>query len=219
MKKNILVIGATGATGKELIELAGQNENIGHIHLLHYRPTLMADGTRILEHIWPFEKLSEFRLEDDVDIVFSCIGTTIKKAGSQARFAEVDRDFVIALARWSKQREVESFHVISYLGADKNSSIFYNRVKGEMEEGVIELGLKSCYIYHPPLLSAKRNEFRFGESIGNIFLSIFSPLMIGGLAKYRPLSVRKMAKKMLENALSPLDGLHYVTSEEMHGFK
>ena len=219
MKKNVLVIGATGATGKELVRLLLQNENIGQIHLLHYRPTSMADGLRIIDHIWPFEKLSAFILEDKIDIVFSCIGTTIKKAGSKSRFEEVDRDFVLALARWSKKREVESFHVISYLGADRESSIFYNRVKGEMEEGVIQEHFKSCYIYHPPLLKAKRQEFRFGESLGNLFLSIFSPLMVGALAKYRPLSVRKMAKKMLEKGLSPAEGLHYVTSEEMHAVK
>lgn len=218
MKKNALIIGATGATGKELLRELQNNDEINIIHVLHYRPISIENGTKVFEHTMPFEKLLDLRLEG-IDCVFCCIGTTIKKAGTKKRFAQIDRDFVIELGRWAKIMNVGSFHVISYLGADKNSSIFYNRVKGEMEEGLINLNLNRLYIYHPPILKAKRDEFRLGESIGNIVFALLSPLMIGTLSKYRPLDVKKMAKKMMQNAFKSDVGLHYVNSDEMYAVK
>jgi len=218
MKKNVLLIGATGATGKEVLRELQNNDEIRLIHVLHYRSTSIEDREKVFEHTLPFEKLLDLRLEG-IDCVFCCIGTTIKKAGSKERFAQIDRDFVIELGRWAKIMNVGSFHVISAMGADKDSAIFYNRVKGEMEEGLIRLNLNSLYIYHPPLLKAKRDEFRLGESVANAVFGLLSPLMIGALSKYRPLDVKKMAKKMMQNALSCEAGLHYVNSDEMHAVK
>ena len=218
MKKNALLIGATGATGKEVLKELQSNEEINLIHVVHYRPVTLENKEKVFEHIIPFEKLLDLRLEG-IDCVFCCIGTTIKKAGTRDRFAQIDRDFVIDLGRWSKIMNVGSFHVISAMGADKDSSIFYNRIKGEMEEGLIRLNLDSLYIYHPPLLKAKRNEFRLGEQIANVVMGFLSPIMIGSLSKYRPLDVKKMAKKMLQNALKSEAGLHYVNSGEMHAVK
>ena len=214
VKRKALVIGATGATGKELVSQLTDNENYEMITVLHYRETDQFTHKKVMVSTHPFDALLDFRLEN-VDDVFCCIGTTIKKAGSQEQFAKVDRDYVLHLGKWAKINDVVSFHVISYLGADSASSIFYNRVKGEMESGLIDLNLNSLYIYHPPLLIAERDEFRLGEKVGAALFTILKPFMIGGLKKHRPLNVKKLAASMIEHAIDHKPGLHYVSSEEM----
>jgi uncharacterized protein YbjT (DUF2867 family) len=218
VKRKALVVGATGATGKALLNALKADDQYEFIYVLHYRETGLEDHHKVIEMIHSFDTLLDFRL-DKVDDVFCCIGTTIKKAGSKDAFAKVDRDYVFELGKWAKIEEVLSFHVISYLGADKESSIFYNRVKGEMEAELIALNLRSLYIYQPPLLKAKRDEFRLGEKIGDIVLSAFSPFMLGGLQKHRPLKVEKLAASMISHAKNNEKGIHYVSSEEMQEIK
>jgi uncharacterized protein YbjT (DUF2867 family) len=218
MKKRALLIGATGATGRSLLGQLIDHDDYEFIHILHYRATSLDDHAKVTEHVLSFESLADFHLED-VDDVFCCIGTTIKKAGSQEAFKKVDKDYVVELGKWAKANQVKGFHVISYLGADKDSSIFYNRVKGEMEAALKEMNLRSLYIYHPPLLKAKRNEFRLGEKLGDLFLSLLAPLMLGGMKKHRPLPVEKLALAMLEHALEDQKGIHIVSSEEMQDLK
>lgn len=214
MKRKALIVGATGATGKELVKQLCDNENYEMITVLHYRETDQFTNKKIVVKIQSFDSIMDFRLEN-VDDVFCCIGTTIKKAGSREEFKKVDKDYVVKLAKWAKIDDVQSFHVISYLGADKDSSIFYNRVKGEMEAALIDINLNSLYIYHPPLLIADRDEFRLGERVGAALFSVFRPFMLGGLKKHRPLNVKKLAASMIAHAIEHKPGLHYVSSEEM----
>jgi len=214
MKRKALVIGATGATGKALVAFLNENPLYERINLLHYRETGMAEGVKIVEYIHSFDDIMSFRLES-VDDVFCCLGSTMKKAGSEEEFAKVDKDYVIEIGKWAKIEQVNSFHVISYLGANSRSSVFYNRVKGEMEEELINLNLSRLYIYHPPILKAKRKEFRLGEFIGLGVFTVLSPFMFGGLKKHIPLAVEKMALSMMNNALHSVKGVHIVTSEEM----
>jgi len=214
MKRKALIVGATGATGRALVALLNDNPLYEQIVLLHYRETGMTDGRKIVEYVHSFEDLLSFRLAN-IDDVFCCIGTTMKKAGSKEIFSRVDKDYVIELGKWSKIQLLSSFHVISYLGADKSSSVFYNKIKGEMEEELIQLNLHSLYIYHPPLLKAKRKEFRFGEFLGSIVLTLLSPIMFGNLKKHKPLAVEKMAASMMANAMHPEKGVHFVSSEMM----
>lgn len=214
MKKRALVVGATGATGRALVELLKSNDEYEKIYLLHYKKTGIPHTSKVSEYIHPFDELLSFR-SPGVDDVFCCIGTTMKKAGSKAAFEKVDRDYVLELGKWAKIENVRSFHVISYLGANSKSSVFYNKIKGEMEEELIQLNLYSLYIYHPPLLKAKRKEFRLGEFLGSIVLTLLSPIMFGNLKKHKPLAVEKMAASMMANAMHPEKGVHFVSSEMM----
>lgn len=214
LKRKALVIGSTGATGKALVQQLKANDSYEFVNLLHYKPTGLADNLKVKEHIQSFDKILDFRL-DNIDDVFCCIGTTMKKVGSKEIFSKVDKDYVVDLAKWAKIDDIQSFHVISYLGADKNSSVFYSRVKGEMEDALKKLNLRSLYIYHPPILKANRGEFRLGEIIGVKVLTFLSPFMIGPLRKYRPLAVEKMASSMIYNGIHNKPGVYTVSSEEM----
>lgn len=218
MKRKALVVGATGATGKQLVNQLIDNESYEAINILHYREIDDFTQKKIAVHTMPFDSLMDFGSKS-IDDVFCCIGTTIKKAGSKEEFSKVDKDYVIDLGKWAKIAGASSFHVISYLGADKESSIFYNRVKGEMEAALIELNLNSLYIYHPPLLIAERDDFRLGERVGAVLFTLFKPLMLGSMRKHRPLNVKKLAASMISHAIAYKPGVHYVTSEEMQAQK
>lgn len=214
MKRKALIIGATGATGRSLIDQLKEKNEYELIYVVHYRTTGLEDGNIVIEHVLDFENILDFRLEA-IDDVFCCLGTTIKKAGSKEEFKKVDKDYVLSFGKWAKIQNVNSFHVISAMGSDVNSSFFYNQVKGEMEQGLINLNFRSLYIYRPSLLLAKRDEFRLGEKIGEVLFTIFSPLMLGPLKKHKAISVNKVAASMIYHAIHNETGNHIILSDEM----
>ena len=124
-----------------------------------------------------------------VDAVFCCLGSTIKQAGSQAAFRVIDHDLVLTAASAAKAAGAGHFLVISALGADPASGVFYNRVKGEMERDLQQLGLAKLSIFRPSLLAGSRQEFRFGERLG-LLLAWLLP------AKWRSISATRVARAM-----------------------
>lgn len=129
--------------------------------------------------------------------VYCCLGTTIAKAGSQAAFREVDHDAVVALARWSRAADARRYLLVSAIGADAGSRVFYNRVKGEAEAAVRREGPASVVILRPGLLDGARAEFRLGESIA---LAVSRPLRAILPAALRPVAADDVAAAMLEAA-------------------
>jgi uncharacterized protein YbjT (DUF2867 family) len=144
------------------------------------------------------EKLHEHRVS--AQDVYCCLGTTIKQAGSQAAFRRVDFDYPVALAQAAARDGAQRLLVVSSLGADARSSVFYSRVKGEMEDAVRAAGVAKTLIFRPALLSGPRGEYRLGERVGLVIGSVFGPL----LGKYRPIHGDLVAAAMLRAALDDL---------------
>jgi uncharacterized protein YbjT (DUF2867 family) len=143
------------------------------------------------------------RLEDrpvDADDVYCCLGTTIRVAGSQEAFRRVDFDYPVALARAAARGGAKRLLVVSALGANRHSGVFYNRVKGEMEEAVRAAGVAKTYFFRPSLLSGPRTEPRLGERIGLAVGMLFGPL----LGRYRPIHADLVAAAMLRVAQEDL---------------
>ncbi len=141
------------------------------------------------------------------------MGTTIKKAGSQEAFKQVDYTLVVTVAEIMKQQGAEQFIVISSMGADKNSKVFYSRVKGEMEQALKEINYPCLRIIRPSLLLGSREEFRLGEKIGVILAPVLQPLMLGSLKKYRPVQAESVAEFMVNVAREePISGVHVYES-------
>ncbi|MDX1807556.1 MAG: oxidoreductase, partial [Paenisporosarcina sp.] len=143
--------------------------------------------------------------EKDIEVVhdfFCCLGTTIKTAGSKEVFEKVDLTYPVQLACMAKNRGVSHFLVISAMGANPNSSVYYNRVKGEMEKQLIELNLKKLSIFRPSLLTGDRKEFRLGERIGGKVMQVVNPILIGPLKKYRSIASQQVAFAMMQKALT-----------------
>jgi uncharacterized protein YbjT (DUF2867 family) len=125
--------------------------------------------------------------------LFCTLGTTIKKAGSQDAFRRVDHDAVLAFARWGLARGARRFFVVTALGADAASAVFYSRVKGEVERDLARLGFAETHVFRPSLLLGPREEFRLGEVIASWMTKPLGLLFSGPLSKYRPIEAGRVA--------------------------
>lgn len=201
---NMLVAGGSGLVGRAVLEAAIQSDQIDRIIALLRRPIDLSSSK--LEAWLPVEGdlLTALRPQP-LDAVICCLGTTIRNVGGdQARFIAVDKDLVLGLARWAKEQSVPAFAVVSAIGADAKSGVFYNRVKGEMEEGLKAMGFPELHIFQPSILTGPRGEKRTGERIGIAVMSAIAPLLPD---KYKPMPHDVLAKALI-NSIGTPGGTH-----------
>ncbi|MDN3575580.1 oxidoreductase [Chitinimonas viridis] len=178
MQQTTLIAGATGLIGRHLAKLLAHDPTYGQVHALVRRPTGLTEG-KLVEMLVDYEQLDAITLPR-IDTVFCALGTTIKTAGTQAAFRRVDLDYVLAIARLARERGAQHCLVVSSLGANAGSRVFYNRVKGEMEAGLQALGYPRLSLFRPSVLIGERPEFRLGEkiaaSLGGLLPSRLKPI-------------------------------------------
>jgi uncharacterized protein YbjT (DUF2867 family) len=191
--RSALLLGATGLIGSYLLQrLLGSSLYSGTTAWLRRPPEQPHPQSKF--KIIDFEQLEQERIE--FEDVYCCLGTTIKQAGSQEAFRRVDFDYPVALARAAARDGAQRLLVVSALGADARSKVFYNRVKGEMEEAVRAAGVPKTILFRPSLLSGPRAEPRLGERAGLVVGRVLGPL----LGKYRPIHADLVAAAMLRAA-------------------
>ena len=213
--KTALIAGSTGLTGSELLKLILKN-SIYHQVIVLVRQNSPGKSEKIIQHKINFEVFEEeLKSIPKVDDVFCCLGSTMKKAGSKEAFRKVDYEFPLELARWAAEKGVKQFLCISALGADESSSIFYNRVKGEMERDVSKLNIPSITFLRPSLLIGNREENRPMERLGIMFAKTFSFLFVGPLKKYKGIAIEKVAGAMYSAAQEKSIGVKFIESEQM----
>lgn len=198
-KRTALIVGATGLVGNELLHILLDSSMYESICIL-VRMRISTEHTKLTQQIVDFNALEKHAEMFAVDDVFCCLGTTIKKAGSQEAFKKVDFEYPLQVARLAKQKDAKQFLIISAMGANKNSKVFYSRVKGEIEAALEDVDILSLHIFRPSLLLGKRKEFRLGERFAEVISPIFSVLLIGRLRKYKPIQAKDVAIAMYENA-------------------
>lgn len=209
-----VIAGATGLIGSFLVDQMKADSDVQTVTALSRRE--MNGSGKITWTKVDFEKMSDLEEAcEGADHAFCCLGTTMKSAGSKEAFRKVDHDYVIAFAKAAKSKSIENFNVVSAIGSDADSSIFYNKVKGEMERDLKNIGFESLHIFHPSLLLGPREERRLGEKIGTVGMKLASPLMMGSLTKYKPIHVKTVASAMLKLAKSPEKGVCHLEYEEM----
>lgn len=203
MSKTILIAGATGLIGNTTLHLALESPSISRVIALVREPLTLRHPKLVT---WADKDLLGALRPEPVDAVICCLGTTIKKVGGdKQKFIHVDKDLVLGLARWAKAQGVAVFCVVSAVGADPGSGVFYSRVKGEMERDLKALGLPVVHIFQPSVLAGPRKESRLGERIGIFLGRLVSPLLP---AKYRPMPHDLLALALLNAALDPKGGTH-----------
>lgn len=198
-KRSAIVIGATGLTGGHLVKWLCESEAYIAVHVIA-RKALSYEHPKLDVLVKDFDTIEENDIEVAHDF-FCCLGTTIKTAGSKEVFEKVDLTYPVQLACMAKNKGVSHFLVISAMGANPNSTVYYNRVKGEMEKQLNDLHLKKLSIFRPSLLTGDRKEFRLGERIGESVMQIVNPLLFGPLKKYRSIESRQVAFAMMQKAL------------------
>lgn len=197
--RSAIVVGATGLVGSSLIEQLCENDDYASVTAISRRP-LQYKHPKLIVKVKSFDEIGE----QDIDFAnefFCCIGTTMKKEKTREEFEKVDFHYPIVFASLAKKRGIEHFIVITAMGAKPNSLFYYNRVKGKLEEQLKSIGLKRVSIVRPSLLVGERNEFRFGEKVGEILLKILNPILIGPLRKYRSIEAKQVALAMIAIAL------------------
>ncbi len=205
------IAGATGLVGRELLAQLISSPNYTAIHAVGRRaPKVESAKLHVIA-----SNLQSIPPLPAIDDAFCCLGTTIKKAGSQAAFRAVDFDMVLHFAQAAKQSGAMRFLVVSALGANTKSAVFYNRVKGEMEQALKELDFESLCIFRPSLLTGERAETRAGERIGIALFSALAPLMIGPAGKIRPVAAKAVAHAMVLAAGGNTTGTTVVESNEI----
>ncbi len=196
MAKTAIIIGATGLTGSLLLHHLLEDDRYQSIKLFS-RNSCNIVHPKIEEHLvdlFELEKVKDLFIADEV---FCCIGTTKAKTPDEALYYKIDYGIPEASAKLCVKNGIHKFIVISALGANKDSSIFYNKTKGAMEEAVLKEQIKHCYILQPSLISGDRNESRFGEKIATYIFKFLNPLLIGNLEKYRSIHPKTIVKCMV----------------------
>lgn len=207
--KSALVIGATGLVGKELTKRLLSADDYSEIRIISRNPTGFNDF-RIKETLVDFDNLSDVKEKFDVDDVFCCIGTTMRKAGSEERFIQIDYGYPMQIAKYVLESgKLKKFLIVTAVGANPESSIFYNQVKGELERDLKKLGLPALYIFRPSLLLGERKEFRFWESVGKAFSAFLSFFLIGSEKKVWAIQSGQVAAAMVQIAQTGEEGVHF----------
>ncbi len=213
-KKNALIAGATGLVGNELMQQLLADPAYDKIIVLVRKP-MSFQHPRLIQQQVDFEQLGKLIPVLPVDEVFCSLGTTIKKAGSQDAFRKVDFEYVISLGKFCEKNRVRHLLVVSAMGADAASRIFYNRVKGEMEAGIRKLSVPYKSVFRPSLLMGKRAEFRLGERIAQSVMGGLGFIFAGVLKKYKPIQAREVASAMIRTAKTRKEPYLIIESAEM----
>ena len=215
MKRKALVIGATGLIGKSVTQQLLEQEQYESVTVLVRKP-LKVSNEKLQQILVDFDQLPSYETNFKVDDLYICLGTTIKKAKTKEMFEKVDYHYVVNAVKLAAICRVERVAIVSAIGADSSSTIFYNKVKGKMEDAVQQqVKIKSLYIIRPSLLLGDRDEFRFGEKAAEKLSFIFTPLLKGKLAKYRPVRGEDVAFTMIENVTKGEKGIHIVESNNI----
>ena len=202
MTRTALVAGASGLVGGHLLQLLLADGAYARVVTL-VRRELPARHPKLEQRVVDFGTLDAFSDIPRTDDVFCCLGTTIKTAGSRAAFRKVDHDYVVGLARLGVRAGARQFLLVSALGADPASRIFYSRVKGEVERAVRQLPgqpYRGVQIFRPSFLMGARAEVRLAERIGVPLARVLAPLMVGPLRRYRPIHAADVARAMVQIA-------------------
>jgi uncharacterized protein YbjT (DUF2867 family) len=206
--RSVLVLGATGLVGKEILRQLLADPTVGSVVALTRRPIDGAGNAKLRNEVVDLDKLSDHANRFAVDQIFCALGTTIKQAGSQEAFRRVDHDIPLAAATLGAREGVKDFLLVSALGASAESRIFYNRVKGELEDALRTLGFRSLTIARPSLLVGERDNPRLGEQIG---------ARLGWLVpgKYKPVRATRVAAALVNAARRAEPGMHIIESDEI----
>jgi uncharacterized protein YbjT (DUF2867 family) len=210
-KLTAILAGATGLVGGECLRQLLASPRYERVIVVTRRELgAAARHDKLREVVVEFDRLGDAKARLRGDHVFCALGTTIRKAGSQAKFRAVDYEYPLRLARLALQNGARHFSVVSALGASRSSPFFYSRVKGEVEEGLRQMGWPSLGIFRPSVIAGERAESRPLERVSEHLLR-FAP------ATWRPVPARDIAGAMIAVALREPPGVTVIESREISG--
>lgn len=212
--RNALIAGASGLVGGHCLRLLLESDRYSQVISIGRRD-LPLIHPKLDQQVIDFDRLGSYTRELVADDIYCCLGTTIKQAGSKEAFYKVDFTYVTQLAKITAGKNATQFLVVSATGADAKSFIFYNQVKGKMEQDVKEQGFNDVHIFQPSLLLGEREEERTGEELATRIMKPLSSLMVGPLRKYKPIEAETVARAMVYAASQDQEGIYTRASDEI----
>ncbi|CAN5305707.1 oxidoreductase [soil metagenome] len=209
-----ILLGATGLIGGHCLEFLLKSPRYSSVVCL-VRKKLPIINEKLQQVVVDFDNLTASADAITGDDVFCCLGTTIKKAKSKENFKKVDYQYPLEVAKIAHQNGAKQFLIVTAMGADKHSFIFYNEVKGLVERDLKSLHYDSLHIMQPSLLLGDREENRTGEKVGEAVMKTLDFVFKGPLKKYRAIEARAVAFAMVHLATTNQAGTHTHQSDEI----
>ena len=206
-----LVIGATGAVGKDLVDLLLENEAFSEVHIF-VRRKVENSHTKLKIHIVDFDQIEKWKSLVVGDVAFSCLGTTLKTAGSKTAQWKIDYEYQYNFAQIASQNAVNQYVLVSSSGANAQSFVFYTKMKGQLEEVVKRLNFNKIGIMQPPLL-IRENTDRMGEKIAEKILNFFNS--IGLFCSQKPMKTKTLAQAMISFSLKKEKGIFVLSDRKI----
>ena len=206
-----LVLGATGAIGKDLVEQLLQDYTFDRVDIF-VRREVKIPSAKLVAHVVNFDHPEQWADRITGDVLFSCLGTTIKAAGSQDAQWKVDYTYQYNAAKAARENGVPMYVLVSSVGANSKSKVFYTKMKGALDDAVQELGFEGCFILRPPSLIRKGSD-RFGEKVGIVALKAFNA--IGLMRSFTPMPTEAVAAAMIRLTKSSRQGFEIINSQDI----
>lgn len=196
MAKTAIILGATGLTGGILLQQLLHDNRYDKIKLFG-RSSVAVKDAKIEEHLVDLFDPESYAAKFTGDEVYCCIGTTKNKTPDEETYRKIDFGIPVTAATLALENNIPTFLVISALGANKDSNMFYNKTKGEMEVEVLKRNIPDTYIFQPSLIAGDRVESRPWERLAKKVMDLLNPLFVGGLKKYRSIKPKTIAQAMI----------------------
>jgi uncharacterized protein YbjT (DUF2867 family) len=204
-KKSALVAGASGLIGRHCVELLLNHEAYTEVKILVRKPVAIRHP-KLTVYVIDFDKLENHAEALIADDVFCALGTTIRKAGSQAAFRKVDFDYTVKIAALAQHADARQFLLVSSMGANPRSRIFYNQIKGDVEEAVRRIPFNAVQIFRPSLVLGK---------IGAALMAALGWGLVGPMRRWKAVDAHSVARAMVASAQKNLSGFHVYQSDEI----
>lgn len=209
-----IITGATGLIGNDLLHRMLDHPAYTKVTII-VRKEIPLQHLKLVQLVADFNRLENHQEDIKGDVVFCALGTTKSKTPDQEQYRKIDYQYPLDIAFIAQQNGISQYHLVSALGANEKSAIFYSKLKGELERDLKSIPFKSVHIYRPSLLDGSRKEYRSAEHFMIGLMQFLNPLLIGGLKKYRSIKIEKVSSAMLKQSLKPLDGIFTYNSDEI----
>ncbi|HWV72255.1 MAG TPA: NAD-dependent epimerase/dehydratase family protein [Pseudosphingobacterium sp.] len=210
-----LIYGATGLIGSQLLSLLIEGSDYQKV-IIYTRKKINIENNKVKIIIDELNAIKKYKNDLKADHVFCCLGTTRKKTPDKKEYYKIDHDYPLTAAAIAIENSCKHFHLVSSIGANKESLFFYTKTKGKLENDISFLPFDSINIYRPSLLLGARREKRNAENISAKILNILNPALIGPLRKYKSIQALTVARAMYNQSLNNAKGINIFLPEELN---
>ncbi|HTH83596.1 MAG TPA: NAD(P)H-binding protein [Mucilaginibacter sp.] len=210
MTKKAIIVGASGLIGSNLLNILVNSGMYSEVLSISRKKNKMHND-KLKQLVIDLDRLEDHAAEITGDVVFCCLGTTKKQTPDEAEYRKIDHDYAVNLTTIAFKNGAEQCHLVSSVGADVKSSAFYLRTKGETEEDIKKIGVRSVFIYRPSMLLGRRHHTRLAERMLGGLMSLIGPLLIGGLKKYHSIKASAVAMAMYNRSVKTKPGVFTYT--------